>query len=391
MEHVTSARKLLQHAFPGLPADLANEMIASSKVIEQPAFTVLCREGEPGYSFYIIIEGQVKATKLVDAVEERLLKTLEAGDFFGEMALIHNAPRAATITTLTPTKVLEISKEAFDSLLARSASVSLAIIREISRRLRENDEMAIEDLRIKAAELADAYQLLAEEEYARNEFLTTVAHELRTPLTTANGFLQMIRSGSLRGDNLLNALDSVTRNVEEIVALVNDILFLQEMEMILPDFQSTDVGVLTQMAIARQRQYAEENHVRLQLEMAPGLPKAKSDPKSLGQAIDAIINNAIKFSPEGGDVNIHVGSGERRLWVKVEDCGVGIPPEALPDIFNRYFRLDQVGGYLFRGLGLGLSIAQQVVIQHGGEITVESELGKGSTFTLWLPAPESGG
>lgn len=385
MEQLKPALQMLQQAFPGLQVALAKEMLASCQEQQHPPFTVLCQEGEPGYSFYIILDGEVKATKLVDAVEERLLKTLKAGDFFGEMALIHNAPRAATITTLVPTTVLKINKEDFDSLLARSASISQAIIREISRRLRENDEMAIEDLRIKAAELADAYQLLAEEEYARNEFLTTVAHELRTPLTTAKGFLHMIRTGTLEGENLDKALNTVSHNVEEIITLVNDILFLQEMEMILPDFQSADVGVITQMAVNGQQEHAEECQVKLSLEMSPGLPKIHADPKSLGQAIDALVDNAIKFSPDGGDVHITVGVDENRMLITVEDCGVGIPPEAMPDIFNRYFRLDQVGGYLFRGLGLGLSIARQVVLQHGGEIQVKSELGQGSTFTIWLP------
>jgi signal transduction histidine kinase len=385
MDYTPSARKMLLRAFPGLQVSLADEMMASSQVREFPPFTVLCREGESGTTFFIILEGEVKATKLVDAVEERLLKTLRAGDFFGEMALIHNAPRAATITTLVPTKLLEISQEAFNSLLERSASISQAIIREISRRLRENDEMAIEDLRIKATELADAYQMLAEEEYARSEFLTTAAHELRTPLTTANGFMHMIRSGSLKGHDLLNALDTVTRNLEDITSLVNDILFLQEMEMILPDFQPTDVGVLTQMAIAKHLNEAEENNVRLLLEMAPRLPRVQGDARSLSRAIDALLDNAVKFSPDGGEVLVSLGADEKNLWVKVEDCGVGIPPEALPDIFNRYFRLDQVGGHLFRGLGLGLSIARQVVNQHGGEIQVISELGQGSTFTVLLP------
>lgn len=384
-DHIASARKILQRAFPGLQTNLANEMIASGQVRDFKPREVLCREGKPGDAFYIIIEGDVKATKLINVVEERLLKTLKAGDFFGEMALIHNAPRAATITTLTDTKVLEISKEAFDNLLTRSSSISQAIIREISRRLRENDEMAIEDLRIKATELADAYQLLAEEEYARSEFLTTVAHELRTPLTTANGFLQMIRSGSMRGDELQKTLETVTRNVEEIVALVNEILFLQEMDMILPDFQATDIAVLAQMSIKNQMEKAKDNKVHFAMETSPRLPQIKADPKSLSEAFDAILDNAIKFSPLGGDVIINLGTDGDRLYLRISDHGVGIPPEALPNIFNRYFRLDQVGGHLFRGLGLGLSIAQQVVIQHGGEITVKSELGKGSTFTIWLP------
>ena len=91
------------------------------------------------------------------------------------MALIHNAPRAATVTAISPLTVLEINRQAFERILKRSSSVSLALVREISRRLRENDEMAIEDLRARARELAEAYQKLAEEGLRRREFLTNIA------------------------------------------------------------------------------------------------------------------------------------------------------------------------------------------------------------------------
>ena len=385
MSDSLSPLEVLQTTFPGIQASIIEEMIASGQILEFPAGMVLCRESEPGTTFYIILQGDVKATKIINDVEQRLLTTLKPGDFFGEMALIHNAPRAATITTITPTKVLEITKGAFSSLLDRSSSISISIIRAVSRRLRENDQMAIDDLRVKAAELADAYQQLAEQEYARSEFLATVSHELRTPLTAASGFLQIIRQGGLRGDALYSALDTVGRNVQEIVSLVNDILFLQEMDLIPPEFLSTNIGVLVEGVINDYRARAEQGNVRLWLNLGARLPDVFVDPRSLGRAITAVVDNAIKFSPAGGDVQVEVAHDGSQLWIKVADHGVGIPPEALPHIFNRFFRLDQVGGYLFRGLGLGLSVAQQVVKRHGGEITAESELGKGSTFTIWLP------
>jgi len=380
----TDIHDMIHRAFPGLDDGLADEMIASGQVLAFPPGKVLCREGDFGTTFYIMVGGEVKATKLINDVEERLLTTLRPGDFFGEMALIHNAPRAATITSLVETHVLEITKEAFSSLLERSSNISLGIIREVSRRLRENDQMAIEDLRIKAAELADAYQQLAEQEYARSEFLTTVAHELRTPLTSANGYIQMIRKGALQSDMAANALQTVERNLQEIVSLVNDILFLQEMDMILPDFQWVDLGVLVKTQLDQVRARAEAQGLSMKLEVAAGLPRLPADPTSLSRAILCILDNAIKFSPDGGEIRVEVGYDRDDQWVKISDPGVGIPPEAQPHIFDRYFRLDQIGGHLFRGLGLGLSIAYQVVRAHNGNITMESALGKGSTFTIWM-------
>ncbi len=377
---------VLRRAFPGYPKSEAEEMISAGKVREYPPDTVLCHEGAIESTFYIILDGEVQVTKFINDAEARFLKYLEPGDFFGEMALIQNSPRSATVMTKVPTTVLEINKEAFTDLFKRSTSVSLALAREVSRRLRENNEMAIEDLRIKAKELADAYQQLAELDYARREFLTTIAHELRTPLTAANGFLQVIRMGKLQEESSNAALDTVTRNIQDIITLTNDILFLQEMDLILPEFQMTDVGGLVAHAVEQERTRAERNGVGFIINIAPNIPAISADSKSLERAIIAILDNAIKFSPEGGDVIIDVGHADSHVWVTVTDHGVGIPHEMMPRIFERFFHMDQVGVHMFRGLGLGLSIARQVIEQHGGMIDVKSTLGKGSTFTIWLKA-----
>ena len=377
---------VLRRAFPGIPESEAEEMISAGKVREYPPDTVLCHKGAIESTFYIILDGEVQVTKFINDAEARFLKYLEPGDFFGEMALIQNSPRSATVMTKVPTTVLEINKEAFTVLFKRSTSVSLALAREVSRRLRENNEMAIEDLRIKAKELADAYQQLAELDYARREFLTTIAHELRTPLTAANGFLQVIRMGELQEESSNAALDTVTRNIQDIITLTNDILFLQEMDLILPEFQMTDVGGLVAHAVEQERTRAERNGVGFIINIAPNIPAISADPKSLERAIIAILDNAIKFSPEGGDVIIDVGHADSHVWVTVTDHGVGIPHEMMPRIFERFFHMDQVGVHMFRGLGLGLSIARQVIEQHGGMIEVKSTLGKGSTFTIWLKA-----
>ena len=385
MENIIPLSQVLQRAFPGLLNEEAEDMIASGKIVTYPQDLVLCHEGALETIFYIILEGEVRVTKLINDRDARFLKQLKPGDFFGEMAIIHNAPRAATITTTTQITVLEIDKEAFNRMLESSSSISMAMVREVSRRLRENDEMAIEDLRMKAKELADAYQRLTELEHARNQFLTTIAHELRTPLMAANGFIQVIQMGVLNGEALDSAFNSVARNLQDITILTNDILFLQEMDLILPKFQPADLGSLVAGAVEKQRTHAEHNQVRIKLVLPSGIPAIEGDAKSLERAITAILDNAIKFSPDGGDVLVEVNADAGHVWIKIQDQGVGIPPEALPHIYDRFFHMDRIGSHLFRGVGLGLSIARQVIELHHGEIQVNSEPGCGSTFTLSLP------
>ncbi len=379
--------EVLQQAFPGMPRSDAEELVSAGEVRFVPADTVLCLEGAVEDTFYIVLEGEVRVTKVINEEEVRLLKHLYTGDFFGEMALIHNAPRAATVQTVKPTQVLAIKQDDFDRVLQKSTSMSMAMVREVSRRLRENDEMAIDALRVKATELSAAYQRLAEEEFARREFLTTIAHELRTPLTAVNGFLQVARQPDVGAAMRDAALDTVDQNVQRIITLVNDILFLQELDLIFAEFQPTDIGQLLFAAVEKYRASAEENGVRLHVELPSRIPKIPADPKTLQRAFEALLDNAIKFSPEGGDVSLQVVTRDGDLHILFRDTGVGIAPEALPRIFDRFFHTDEIGGYVFGGVGLGLSIARQVVEQHGGRIRVESTPGEGSTFTVELKIP----
>ncbi len=374
----------LRKAFPGIADEEANRLIDSGQVARYDSGTVLCLEDAIEDKFYVLLEGEVKVSKMINEGEDRLLKVLNPGDFFGEMAIIHNAPRAATVTSLAHVSVLEIERAAFESVLNQSSSVSMAMVREVSRRLRENDEMAIEDLRLKAGELARAYQQLAEQELARRQFLTTIAHELRTPLTSAAGFMKMIQMGAVNGDTMQTAIGTVSRNIEQIVSLINDILFLQEMELILADFKPVDVAAALQMAVESQRKFAHERGVTVRVSAAPDLPNVPGDAKSLERAFAAILNNAIKFNRQGGQVEVAVDHNPAYVWVSVRDQGIGIPPEEMERIFDRFYRIEEYHGMLYGGVGLGLSIAKQVIEQHGGQIEVQSEVDKGSKFTARL-------
>jgi signal transduction histidine kinase len=378
--------RIIPKAFPGITPDEVQELISHSQVHSYPTGTVLCREDQIEKIFYMILEGEVEVTKSINQSEARLLQTLAPGDFFGEMALIHNAPRAATVTAKTDLVVLELDKESFDKVLKRSSSVALAMVHEISNRLRENDEMAIEDIRLRARELAQAYQKLAEQDVARREFLTNVAHELRTPLMAASGYLQILQQGSmLNQEQLAHALDTVSRNVQQIVTLVNDILFLQEMDLVLPDFQAVDMGEVASTVLERYKSQAAERGIHLSLTENRDLPPVSGDVKSLERALTALVDNAIKFSPKGGDVEIRLEKGDRQIFVTVEDHGIGISPNTRPRIFDRFYHMEKEDDDLFGGIGLGLAITRQVIQQHKGTLDVESEHGQGSTFTMRLP------
>lgn len=384
MTTIRTPAKIIPRAFPGIKPDEVQEIIVNSHIKTYPPETVICKENELEFVFYMILEGEFEVTKMINNSELRILKSLTAGDFFGEMALIHNAPRAATVKSKTNAIMLELDKDGFNRVLKRSPSVAMAMVHEISRRLRQNDQMAIEDLRMRASELADAYQKLAEQDLVRREFLSNVAHELRTPLMVASGYLHAIQKGMFAGEQLNTTIDTIARNVDQITTLANDLLFLQEIELVLPEFQPVNIVEVANEVVKNYEEKAKAQQVTLKVKGDRGISKVRGDAQSLERAITALVDNAVKFSNPNGEVEIRYAEEGNRVRVSVIDHGIGISPEIRPRIFDRFFHLDKNGDQLYSGLGIGLSITRQVIQQHQGMLDIESEAGKGSKFTISL-------
>ncbi|HMV96416.1 MAG TPA: ATP-binding protein [Anaerolineales bacterium] len=384
MTNTRTPAKIIPRAFPGIKPEEVQEIIINSRIQSYPPETIICRENEVENTFYMVLEGDFEVFKVINNTEIRILKALTAGDFFGEMALIHNAPRAATVKTKTNVIVLELNKEGFDRVLKHSPSVAMAMVSEISNRLRQNDQLAIDDLRLRAAELADAYQKLAEQELMRREFLSNIAHELRTPLQVASGYLQAMKKGMITSDQFNVAVDTIARNVDQITTLANDLLFLQEIELVLPEFQSVNLVEVAMDVIKRYESKAQSRGVTIKVKGERGISNVRGDAQSISRAVTALLDNAIKFSAPKSEVEVRFSEQRERVLISVEDRGIGIAPEIRPRIFDRFFHLEKSGDELYSGLGIGLSITRQVILQHNGMLDVESQPGKGSKFTISL-------
>ena len=385
MQDLNGRTEFLREIFPGLTDSWLSYLAHALHSRHFPADAVICREGEPGDAFYIIESGLVEVSKRFDDESSRILARQGPGEFFGELALVQEIPRAATVTAMEDTTLLEISKADFNQYLNHNPAMAAAIMRAMAARLRDNDQRAIAELRRKNAELAQAYADLQREVQRRSEFLTTVSHELITPLTSVKGYMHLLKEGRLKGADLDRGVETLTRNFDVIVRLVNNILFLYEIELIVPQMEMVNLETIVRGIVDQLAPKAKQVGLRILTEIEAGLPRLRGDEDSLTQAIGALLENAIKFSPNGGDIFVKVRREGPHAVISVTDPGVGIEPDVIDHIFDRFHILDSKGDHLFGGIGLGLPLVHAVVQHHDGTIRLESQPGKGSTFTIQLP------
>jgi two-component system phosphate regulon sensor histidine kinase PhoR len=224
-------------------------------------------------------------------------------------------------------------------------------------------------------------------EQVRRDFVANVSHELRTPLASIKSVIETLEGGAL--DDPAVARDFLSRadaEVDRLVQMVEELLELSRIESgELPLAQEpVQMAAVVADAVERLRPQAEKQGLSLTLEAAPDLPPVIGDAERLERVVVDLIHNAVKFTPAGGSVHVSAGLADGGVTVRVSDTGVGIAPEDLPRIFERFYKggRSRGGG----GTGLGLAVVKHVVEAHGGTVSVESEPGRGSTFSFSIPA-----
>jgi signal transduction histidine kinase len=221
-----------------------------------------------------------------------------------------------------------------------------------------------------------------------------VSHELRTPLTTIRGNVDLLRRGA--ADDPVErafALDAIESEIERMNRLVADLLLLAQaeagmkLEKQLVELDTLILQVYRQAQLMSATRFPTGERVAIRLGHEDQAV-VEGDPDRLKQLLLNLMDNALKYTPPGGQVALSLFRDGDWVRVLVADTGVGMPPDVLPHIFDRFYRAQREGR---KGVGLGLSIARWIAQAHGGRLTVESEVGKGTTFTLWLPTPSPNG
>jgi two-component system phosphate regulon sensor histidine kinase PhoR len=228
---------------------------------------------------------------------------------------------------------------------------------------------------------------LARLEEVRRDFVANASHELRTPLAAIRGFAEtLLDGGALVEAERRSYLEIIDRHAQRLTHIVHDLLELSTIERgrIRLEPVELDVGELVASLIRDSGPRLRERRLEIVHEAA-GRVMAWADPHALEQILGNLLDNAVKYTEPGGRIEIRVENGDPKVRVRVKDTGIGIPEEDLARIFERFYRVDKARSRALGGTGLGLAIVKHLVQSLGGEISVQSRLGEGSTFTFTLP------
>ncbi len=287
----------------------------------------------------------------------------------------------------------DIIQEAINEQTDREIEVSIKgatdkILRIMTSQIREEDEpLRSEGLVIFMDDVTEIRKL----EQIRSNFVTNVTHELKTPLTSISGFVETLKSGEISDDATRERfLDIIEIETERLTRLINDILTLSEIENIRgheKKVSASPTEILDEVA-SLMTSVNKGKDAMLRFEVARNLPQMNINVDRFKQMMINLIDNAMKYTPEGGEVTVGAYMKLHKLVIRVRDTGIGIPESDLPQLFERFYRVDKARSKKMGGTGLGLAIVKHIVLSMNGTIHVNSQIGKGSEFVIQLPIDE---
>ncbi|MDD4980029.1 MAG: ATP-binding protein [Candidatus Omnitrophica bacterium] len=238
-------------------------------------------------------------------------------------------------------------------------------------------------------ELTLAMEAIKKVSKRKNDFISSVSHELRTPLTSIKGYAAILiaeKLGHLPSE-AKERLEKINRHSDELVHMVNDLLDIARIESgrIVMKMQGQDLKDILAAASDLVSIQSKNKNIKLTQDVQKGLPLVLADHDQIERVFINLLSNAVKFTPDNGRITVKAYTKDKMVQVDISDTGVGIPEDALPKLFEEFYRVDNAINQQVKGTGLGLSLVKHIIEAHNGKIWVESKAGKGSTFSFTLP------
>jgi signal transduction histidine kinase len=326
------------------------------------------REGDPGDGVYVIRDGSVEIAHLTDLREHRVFSRLGPGEIFGEMAVIEDLPRSATATAAKDARVYFIPRDEMLALLKRSPGLAFNVLQEISRRLRDFNQLHLREI-IQAERLAVV-----------GNFARSILHDLKSPLTVISLATETLDRPGLTPEKRAQSLDYIHQQIENIRGMIGDILEFTQSSRTNATFTNADYRRFVTELLPELNADAQVKSVRMELQNDPPAVPLRLDARRLRRVFFNLLHNAVDVMPGGGAIFLRFQLNDKEVVTEMEDTGPGIAPEIADRLFQPFATHGKP-----HGSGLGLSICKKIVEDHGGRIAVRHEPGHGAVFSFTLP------
>jgi signal transduction histidine kinase len=354
---------------------LAGEEFQSLRHIAQErAFAAGARifsEGDSGDGVYVIRDGLVEIAHIVGEHARRVFSQFGPGDIFGEMAVIEDMPRSATAIAAKETKVYFIPRSEMITLLRRSPALSFKLLQEVSRRLRDFNQLHLREI-VHAERLA-----------VIGNFARSIVHDLKTPLTVISLAAEIMSAPNVAHKQRREFHARVKHQIVRINEMVGDIIdFTQSLR---PETAMPSISYRTfiQSLVGELRAETEFKATSVRLENEPPDVKLQLDPRRLRRVIFNLAGNAADMMPSGGAITLRFQNDGNEITTEIQDDGPGIAPEIADKLFQPF----ATHGKSF-GTGLGLSICKKIIEDHAGRISARNAPERGAIFSFTLPLPK---
>jgi signal transduction histidine kinase len=242
--------------------------------------------------------------------------------------------------------------------------------------------------RKQTVELSEALAQQQELDRLKNAFVQNVSHELRTPLAIIRGYAELMVDGDLGelSPEQRESVEVMARRTRMLSKMLDDLLTILAAETHKLEKELVDLAIMAELAVTDFQAQARQAGIMLTAALEPAVPKIQADAVHMRRVLDNLLGNALKFTPENGRVSVSVNHDRDEVILVVSDSGIGIPPEHLEKIFQRFYQVDGSSKRRYGGVGLGLALVKEIVESHDGTVSVTSEVGRGTTFRIGLPA-----
>ena len=339
--------------------------------ISYRAGEIIFNQGDVGDGIYIVEEGEVEISAVVNGERGPSLSRLHPRDFFGEMAVIDDQPRSATAAAVVDTVVAFVPRDETLRALSGSPEMLTALVRELCLRMRQFDRRFIENI------------IQAERLSLVGRFAQSIVHDFKNPLNIIGWAAEVAGGEDATSEERNEGKTQIRRQVERLTNMINELLEFTRGSSRALNLAPTNYGELVKEFLKEIRPEAAEKSVAIECENPPPDVSLPLDQGRLLHAFYNLVNNAIDVMPSGGRISLRFSVQDGHVVTEMEDTGPGLAPEIAPRLFEPFATHGKA-----HGTGLGLSICKRIIEDHRGKISASSEPGRGAVFSFTLPQSE---